>query len=114
MGRHISAWLMLSVLLPVVFVAPFHHHHDEHLGTEAACEDCAHHLPHPGHLSGVSDTDDCLICQFLAEQYIPSSGLVVDLVASELVTLAGDLSDAFIPCPVYLPSSRAPPVSFSF
>jgi hypothetical protein len=114
LGRHISAWLMLSVLLPMVFVAPFHHHHDEHLGTEFSCDACAHHLPHPGHLSGMSDTDECLVCQFLAEQYIPSSSLVVDLVASDLVTLAGSLPDAFIPCPVQLPSSRAPPVSFLF
>ena len=113
-GRRISALLMLSVLLPVVFVAPFHHHHDEPSSTEISCEACAHHLPHPGHLSGMSDTDECLVCQFLAEQYIPSSSLVVDLVASDLVTLACCLPDAIIPSPVHLPSSRAPPVSFLF
>ncbi len=109
--RRISGFILLSVILPMVFLAPFHHH-DEHDHGGISCEECAHHQPHPGHVSDESDTDECLICQFLAQQYIPSADLVADLFASECGTFAGCPAGGLILRSTRQFSSRAPPVPF--
>ena len=57
--RIFAAWL-LSVILPVVFLAPFHHHHRDAL-EDIHCEACSQHIPHQGHLTPGTGTDDCLI-----------------------------------------------------
>ena len=109
--RRISGFLLLSVILPMVILAPFHHH-DGHDHAGISCEECAHHHPHPGHVSDESDTDECLICQFLAQQYIPSADLVADLFASDCDTFAGCPAGGLILRSTRLFSSRAPPASF--
>ncbi len=60
---------MLAVILPTILLSSFHHHHPV---TDTHCFNCSHHLPH-SHLGGISGTDDCLVCQFLAVVWVPSS-----------------------------------------
>ncbi|MBO6249018.1 MAG: hypothetical protein J6N54_09425 [Bacteroidales bacterium] len=67
--RKIYGILMLAVILPAILLSSFHHHHpvsDEH------CFNCSNHIPH-SHLSGVTQTDDCLVCQFLAVRWVLSA-----------------------------------------
>ena len=110
--RIFAAWL-LSVILPVVFLAPFHHHHQDSL-EDIRCEACTQHIPHQGHLTPGTGTDDCLVCQLLSQQYIPSIGLAVNWLSSEMATVIGRISDDVTLCFTHLSSPRAPPVSFPF
>ncbi len=107
-----ASWL-LSVILPVVFLTPFHHHSETHL-SDISCDECACHQPHSGHLSDGQGTDDCLVCQLLAQQYTPSSVLAVSLPSSDSATVQCDFSDAVIACFTHHSSPRAPPVTFCF
>jgi hypothetical protein len=109
--RRIFAFWLLSVILPMVFVAPFHHHD---LGQEedVFCADCSQHLPHHGHLSAGTATGECLVCQLLFQQFMPAERAVIRSYPAN--------SEAYVlPIPedvVFLSfqplSPRAPPVSF--
>ena len=111
--RRISTIVMLSVILPMVFLAPFHHH-DEIPRTELSCEDCMHHQPHPGHLGTNPGMDGCFLCQFLAQLFVPSTGRVLHLRASDVATVIRDSSDDVTLCFTRHSAPRAPPVSFLF
>ena len=67
--RKIYGILMLAVILPTFLLSSFHHHSPV---SDTHCFNCSHHVPH-SHLAGVSHTDDCLVCQFLAVVWVPSS-----------------------------------------
>ena len=111
--RRISANILLSIVLSIVFLMPFHHH-DEPRPQEVSCDDCAHHQPHPGHLSEKPGTDECLVCQLLAQVYVPTVGTVVDLLSPDGITIVSDFSgDVILSFPNQY-SPRAPPVSFCF
>ena len=110
-NRRISAHFLLSITLSIVFLVPFHHH-DEPLPQEISCEDCSHHNPHPGHLTEKPGTDECLVCQLLAQQYVPSAGPVVNLLSSDISTLVCEYSDEALLSFTHHSSPRAPPVSF--
>lgn len=109
--RRISADFLLSIVLSIVFLAPFHHH-DQPLTQVISCDDCSHHQPHPGHLSENPGTDECLICQLLAQVYVPTIGPAVNLSSSDCVTIDSDFSDDVILSFTSQSSPRAPPVSF--
>ena len=111
LNRRISANLLLSIVLSIVFLAPFHHH-DEPLLQEISCDDCAHHQPHQGHLTEQPGTDECLICQLLAQVYVPTAGPVANLLSSDCVTLVNGISGSVILSFTPQSSPRAPPVSF--
>lgn len=111
--RNISANVLLSIVLSIVFLAPFHHH-QQPLLQEISCDDCTHHQPHPGHLSEKPGTDECVICQLLAQVYVPTAGPVVSDLFLDCITTVSDFCGDVI-LPFTSPSSpRAPPVSFCF
>ena len=68
-NRRISSTFLLAIILPIIFLAPFHHH-EEPLASDISCDACAHHQPHPGHLSEQPGTHDCLICQLLNNAFV--------------------------------------------
>ena len=111
--RRISGFILLSVILPMVFLAPFHHHENS-LSQEISCTECSHHQPHPGHLTQNSGTDECLVCQLLAQVYVPTVGPVVNLLSPHYVTIGTDFSGDAVLCFTPQSSPRAPPVSFCF
>ncbi|MBO7509694.1 MAG: hypothetical protein J6T35_00780, partial [Bacteroidales bacterium] len=78
MKRSILANFLLSIILSMVLLAPFHHH-DDPPPQQISCDDCAHHRPHPGHLSVKPCADECPICQLLALVYEPTVGPAVNL-----------------------------------
>lgn len=111
--RRISATILLAVILPAVLIAPFHHHHKQ-LPSDISCDSCAQHQPHQGHLNTNTGTDNCLICQLLGQQYVPSDGITVCFRAA-VSSPSPEESPADAVTKVYNPSSpRAPPVSFCF
>ena len=110
--KRISALLMLAVILPAVLIAPFHHHHRQLLQEDSNCHSCAQHQPHQGHLNPGAGTDECLICQLLGQQYVPSEGITVCFNAA-VSAPSPEESPKDAASPVHNPSSpRAPPVSF--
>lgn len=109
--RTAIAVLLLSVVLPMTLVLPFHHHETEEPGLEP-CELCATHQSHPGHLVSATPMDNCLICQFLGVTYLPEESVNgpsnPDVFSS---FLSGPT--ASVPSVSLLNlSSRAPPFSF--
>lgn len=106
--RKIYGIVMLSVILPTILLSSFHHHH---LVAEGHCFNCSHHVPH-SHLGGVSQTDECLVCQFLALVWAPSSVAIPDapVVVSKLEFSSGDTS--CVAAKLISIPPRAPPVVF--
>ena len=109
--RTAIAVLLLSIVLPMALVLPFHHHEAEESALDS-CEFCSHHLPHQGHLASNSQIDNCLICQLLGVSYLPEE--------SAGAPCKPDVSTAFVQAPVSSVhsvslqslSTRAPPFSF--
>ena len=67
--RKVSAWLLLSVFVPMTMLTALHRHQMV-TGAAVACVDCAHHVHHGGHLSaGGTSIDDCLLCQLSTTPY---------------------------------------------
>lgn len=111
--RNIFANILLSVVLPIVFLAPFHHH-DHPLSQEISCVDCTHHQPHPGHISLQTITDECLICHFLAQVYVPAFEPAASLLSSDCVTVVSHISGDLILRHTLQSSPRSPPATFCF
>ena len=108
--RIFAAWL-LSVVLPMVFLAPFHHHGPEQR-EDVFCEDCSQHLPNHGHLSAGSATGECLVCQLLFQQYVPSECTVFRSYLTETEAEVLPIPEDVVFLSFQLSSPRAPPVSF--
>lgn len=109
-NRRIFSVLLLTVILPAVLLAPFHHHASR-VPESLTCDSCLEHHHH-GHLGTPSGTDDCLICQLLGQQYFPAEGICVCCVSAAAQPLASVAPLSFN-APVFrLSSPRAPPVSF--
>jgi len=109
--RRIYSLCLLSVILPIIVAASFHHH--EHIqGVEIDCDACAEHTPHAGHIFAGDVHADCPLCQFLSEHYLTSTEsnkLSGPAVYSEIETpVCSAHTDSFN----LNNTSRAPPVSF--
>ncbi|MBQ6210924.1 MAG: hypothetical protein IJK42_14330 [Prevotella sp.] len=69
-GRRNIAWGLLAVFAAMMALTTFHQHHYVMVDDEE-CVQCAHHLPHSGHISWQSaDTHDCLVCQLSHTPYL--------------------------------------------
>lgn len=70
--RHISAWLLLSVYLPMLLLSSLHIHDAGQEG-EATCHECVQHQCH-GHLSQFSgDLHQCVLCQILTLSFVATA-----------------------------------------
>ncbi len=111
MKQRISSLIMLSVILPMVLIAPFHHHREQ-VPEDIQCESCSQHKPHCGHLTTQTSTDECLICRLLAQQFSPaetqSTCAPEQAGAIDTGCNCPDIPDCF----THHSSPRAPPVSF--
>ena len=62
--RHISAWLLLAVFVPMLLLSSLHIHSYEQTADDQ-CTECVHHHC-GGHIGQQTlSLDDCLLCQFL-------------------------------------------------
>ena len=108
--RQLSAWLLLSVFVPMTALSALHVHGFTATDDKLDCDACVHHIPHGGHLSNnVVDLGECVLCQLLATSFLASSfdqpSYLVSLNCALLPSLTALL--AVRPCSVQ--SSRAPP-----
>ena len=109
--RAVPAVLLLSVMLQIALVLPFHHH--EHPDQEElSCELCEHQKPHPAHLSSSVHPDNCLICQFLGVSYLPEASAEAPAATQGWLALHPVLSNEVPSAELTLLSIRAPPHSF--
>ena len=108
--RIFAAWL-LSVVLPTVFLAPFHHH-DLRQQENYLCEDCSQHLPHHGHLSVGTAAGECLVCQLLFHQYVPAENTIIQSFVTEPEAYSLPIPKDVVFLSFQPSSPRAPPVSF--
>lgn len=110
--RRIAAWLLLSVLVPMMALTVLHRHQavaDD--GVE--CVQCEHHLPHGGHLTAqTASLDDCVLCQFCGLPFLlPVAILLVAFISIGRAD-NGLESEFCLMGVVGSKLSRAPPYSF--
>ena len=108
--RRFSAWLLLSVFLPMLVFSSLHVH--ERMAVwQGACVDCVNHLPHAGHLSlDTHSPHDCVLCQFTSLPVLLGVAVAVGMVVVQSPRLF-NLCLSFVPGPDdRLLASRAPPV----
>ena len=74
-----AAWMLLAVFVPML-VLTLGHHHEMVADSGVACVDCAHHVPHGGHLqTGSSAVDDCPFCQLSGVSYVAAPSVSIAL-----------------------------------
>lgn len=72
-----AAWVLLAVFVPML-VLTLGHRHELVAGDGMACVDCAHHVPHGGHVqTGSSAVDDCPFCQLSGVSYVAAPPVVI-------------------------------------
>ena len=109
--RTAIAVLLLSVVLPMTLVLPFHHH-DTGDSSVSSCEQCTNHQPHPGHMGSSDQGDNCLICQFLGVSFLPEESIDAPS-GPERDSEPVSVRTAFVhSVQVQTLSTRAPPFSF--
>lgn len=70
--RHLAAWLLLAVYVPMLILSSMHVHGNVATG-ELACDECVQHQCH-GHLMQFSgDFHQCVICQILTLSYVAAA-----------------------------------------
>ena len=109
--RTAIAVLLLSVILPMTLVLPFHHHETEE-SSALSCDLCTRHQPHSGHLTAEGHLDNCLVCQFLGISYLPEESVAAPSVPVSHADLAGGAAESAPSVQLQLHSPRAPPFSF--
>ena len=109
--RTAIAVLLLSVVLPMTLVLPFHHHDTEESAADS-CEQCTNHQPHSGHMGSSDPGDNCLICQFLGVTFLPEESIEAPS-RPECDSEPASVRTAFVhSVQVQTLSTRAPPFSF--
>lgn len=109
--RTAIAVLLLSLVLPMTLVLPFHHHETVESALEP-CELCATHQSHPGHLVSASPMDNCLICQFLGISYLPEESVDAPAKPDVFSTFPAGPAASVPSVSLLNLSARAPPSSF--
>ncbi|MCR4570655.1 MAG: hypothetical protein K5652_00435 [Bacteroidales bacterium] len=108
---HIISTFLLAVFLTALLLSAFHTH-PAHI-EEPRCEQCEHHIPHPGHIAAVeSGISDCLLCHFLGLPFVLALSALVLPPAMLLSGLAPRPQWAAVSSHIRHTRSRAPPVLF--
>lgn len=111
MKRNIQSAILLSVILPVLLLAPFHRHHRS--PAAAACQECIAHQHHSGHIGTDGGLQECLICQLLGEAFLPAAGLTLNPASLFIQDYGEAVLVQSRTTPILEHAPRAPPV-FSF
>jgi len=106
---YVSAWVLLSVFVPMVLLSSLHVHPQLAHSALQTCEQCVDHQMHSGHISPTDAHIDCFLCHFNSNVYL--SG--VQQVFTKPVELGSKIILTY--CPALLPgnavacNSRGPP-----
>lgn len=108
MKRRFSAWILLSVLLPMLLVSSLHVH--KQMPASQYCTECVNHTPHNGHISLDTFTvHECVLCQFVQLSYLKAVVWLVVMTAVLKVFVASFCPSAVSVVAVRVLSLRAPP-----
>ena len=103
-----SAWILLSVFLPMVLISSLHIHADYLSGTET-CHDCMEHMVHNGHITDANSEVDCPLCAFQSNIYQPEEENTVPFI-QPCTRLKADIRILDVSLGVIVvQSTRAPP-----
>lgn len=106
---YVSAWVLLSVFIPMVLLSSLHIH-PELLNDPELCPDCIEHTVHNGHITTVKGAIDCPLCAFQASVY--QSAEIIEVITgqqvSHLVTAYAMPSVTIVE--IGVKQCRAPPV----
>lgn len=104
------ARLLLMVYVTMMAVVAFHHHDEMAMADVVACEDCAHHVHHSGHIYALQAAmHNCVLCQLQDTPYLAPSiaTLVTPVVAWFVIRPMACSKRKFMP--IDARSTRAPP-----
>lgn len=110
--RKVSAWILLSVFIPMLIASSLHIHGEE-TSSLTICHECINHIPHSGHLfADQMGVHSCILCQFLSIVFLAASAITISIIFSFLFE-----RNSFIPpfCQSFQgdnTSGRAPPFLF--
>ena len=109
--RRLSAWMLLSVFLPILLLSSLHDH--EYVDVSSGCPDCINHTAHQGHISlDTIHLHDCLLCQFTSIPFVGAATVVLAAISLSVFNTVVEPS-AKLQFAAYHPHSpRAPPVLF--
>lgn len=107
--ERISAWIMLSVFVPMVLLSCLHIHTVPSVSID--CDECVEHVHHAGHITRYdAHVDDCVLCRFLSLRYAFTflhQELKVDAVVVAVVVTP--VLEAVAAAHHGVPSRRGPP-----
>lgn len=107
-----SAWVLLSVFVPMVLLSSLHVHSEWNDMADTACHECLGHAMHNGHIDALKAHVDCPLCAFQSNVYQgeePSSPSYYQA-AIELEMNCVEPSTAI--AIISIRQTRAPPVTF--
>ena len=103
--------LLAAVFLPTLLLVSLHRHQPAQEPDDGVCAECQSNVPH-SHLSGISHTDECLVCQFLTVVWLASDSGCVDTPAVEYAATTAASAERPVLASVFVYGLRAPPVVF--
>ncbi len=107
--EQISAWILLSVFVPMLLLSCLHVH--TLTPNSIDCEQCVEHVHHAGHIKQyTAQVDDCVLCRFMGQRYVTAHQMQ-ELKADAVVVavIVEPVTDAVIDVQCGEPSLRAPP-----
>ncbi len=107
--RHIAAWLLLDVYLPMLLLSSFHIHAQGEVDA-TTCSECVQHQCH-GHLSQFAgELHQCVLCQILSLTYVATTAAAVVFCLSSKKVLRVGLAQNVCLNPRGCVCLRAPPL----
>lgn len=106
-----SAWLLLSVFIPMVLLSSLHVH-PELAGNNEPCHECIDHTVHNGHITAIKATVDCPLCAFQSSVYQGEAEVVVHISQQVCHVETVWTTPALFMGHASIKQSRAPPFTF--
>lgn len=110
--ERLYAFLLASVFMPMLLLAPFHSHEEHQNRPADDCECCINHTPHDGHISDESPIPQCVLCNFVWAQYLPQQKCQLTDFEVWVCEFIQTSENFYILQSPLVKSPRAPPVSF--
>ena len=107
--EQISAWIMLSVFVPMLLLSSLHIHTIPSVPIN--CDECVEHVHHAGHITQYDDpVDDCVLCRFLNQRYVCAfQHLELQADAAVIAVVVMPEVEAIVDAYYGVASLRAPP-----
>ncbi|MBR1803403.1 MAG: hypothetical protein IJ775_00660 [Muribaculaceae bacterium] len=107
--EQISAWVLLSVFVPMLLLSYFHIHVIP--AGSIDCDQCVENVHHAGHITQhTAHVDDCVLCRFMGQRFITAEDVQEPTVNVALVAIVDlQVSSTILDMQCGVPSLRAPP-----